>query len=508
MTQKISRTKKSALALLLTTLLLSFSTFGAYAEPISDTDKTDDSAIETTVGGENEVDTDTDTEADTDATADTEAELKTEAVTDESEKSLDDTEDGGKAEAETADKSNDANDKTDAETDTDDKPQTIEVMDRSGGMLSFLNRAFGAALKWLNDLTGSYLIAILLFALIIKILLFPLSIKQQKSSQLMAKLAPRQEAIRKKYAGRNDKASQMKMNEEIQNMYAEEKYNPMGGCLPMLIQLPIIMVLYTVITNPLSSVMDYTSEKLAALSQLFTANSHLFEGVASKISETDAVSQIANAADTAAVSAAFGADYTTINEFYKTFQVAPGLNLMDKPTISFSLLLLVPICVFLSSFFSTKLIRKFSYNPTAGDAQTQMSNKFMDWTMPLMILWFSFSVPALVGVYWIFQNVISIGQQYLMSKLYPIKAPTPEEIREAELLMRGKTPNKKSKKSAENHASEADDGKPVKKQPVQKAALKKKKAKSPFIYAKKGIDPVYMARVKAKGKVPKAKMKP
>lgn len=516
MTQKISRAKKSALALLLTTLLLSFSTFGAYAEPIFDTDKTDDSAVETTVGAENEVDTDTDTDtdtgADTDATSDTESERKTEAVIDESEKSLDDTEDGGKAEAESADKNDDSTDKTaaddKAEDDSDEKTQTIEVLDRSGGMLSFLNRAFGAALKWLNDLTGSYLIAILLFALIIKILLFPLSIKQQKSSQLMAKLAPRQEAIRKKYAGRNDKASQMKMNEEIQNMYAEEKYNPMGGCLPMLIQLPIIMVLYTVITNPLSSVMGYTSEKLTALSQLFTANSHLFEGVASKISETDAVSLIANAADPAAVSAAFGADYTTITEFYKTFQVAPDLNLMDKPTLSFSLLLLVPICVFLASFFSTKLIRKFSYNPTAGDAQTQMSNKFMDWTMPLMILWFSFSVPALVGVYWIFQNVISIGQQYLMSKLYPIKAPTPEEIREAELLMRGKTPNKKSKKATNNNATETDGDKPVKKQPVQKAALKKKKAKSPFIYAKKGIDPAYMARVKAKGKVPKAKMKP
>ena len=118
-----------------------------------------------------------------------------------------------------------------------------------------------------------------------------------------------------------------------------------------------------------------------------------------------------------------------------------------------------------------------------------------------MILWFSFSVPALVGVYWVFQNVISIGQQYLLSKMYPVKAPTPEEIREAELLMRGKKP----KKAVIND----DDERPAqKKPPVQKAALKKKKAKSPFIYAKKGIDPAYLARVKAKGKVPKAKMKP
>lgn len=382
-------------------------------------------------------------------------------------------------------------------------PEKVTVRDTSGGFLSFLNRAFGAALKWLYDITHSYLVAILLFALLIKIILFPLSIKQQKNSQKMAKLAPRQEIIRKKYAGRNDKASQMKMNEEIQAMFAEEKYNPMGGCLPMLLQLPIIMVLYTVITNPLSSVYKYGAEKLTELSNVFTAHANLFPGIKATITETDAISLIANAKDAAAVQDAFGSEtYNQIIDFYKPFQIAPGLNLMDKPELKLSLLLIVPILVFLASFFSTKLIRKFTYNPTAGDPQTQMSNKFMDWTMPLMIVYFSFNVPALVGVYWIFQNVISIGQQYLLSKLFPVKAPTPEEIREAELLMRGKKPKKS--------AAADDDDKPVerKKQPVQKAALKKKKAKSPFIYAKKGIDPAYLARVKAKGKVPTAKMKP
>ncbi len=398
--------------------------------------------------------------------------------------------------------SQDENADSDAAKSDEKAPESVTVIDRSGGFLSFLNRAFGSALKWLYEITHSYLIAILLFALIIKIILFPLSIKQQKNSQKMAKLAPRQEIIRKKYAGRNDRSSQMKMNEEIQAMYAEEKYNPMGGCLPMLLQLPIIMVLYTVITNPLSSVYGYGKDALQKLSEVFTANVHLFPGIKASITETDAISRIANATDPAAVEAAFGSDiYSQITGFYKTFQIAPGLNLMDKPELKLSLLILVPILVFLASFFSTKLIRKFTYNPTAGDPQTQMSNKFMDWTMPLMILWFSFSVPALVGVYWVFQNVISIGQQYLLSKMYPVKAPTPEEIREAELLMRGKKP----KKAVIND----DDERPAqKKPPVQKAALKKKKAKSPFIYAKKGINPAYLARVKAKGKVPKAKMKP
>ena len=110
----------------------------------------------------------------------------------------------------------------------------------------------------------------------------------------MARLAPRQEVIRKKYAGRTDQKSQMKMNEEIQQLYADEKFNPMGGCLPMLLQLPVILALYNAITNPLTSFLGYTSEKLAKLSEVFTQNMHLFDGIKATITETDAISKIAN----------------------------------------------------------------------------------------------------------------------------------------------------------------------------------------------------------------------
>ena len=127
--------------------------------------------------------------------------------------------------------------------------------------------------------------------------------------------------------------------------------------------------------------------------------------------------------------------------------------------------------------------------------------KIMDWTMPLMILWFSFQVPALVGIYWIFQNIISIGQQFLLYKMFPVKAPTPEEIREAELLMNGKKP-KNAKKEIIDEPEER------KAPAVKKAPLKKKKANSPFIYAKKGIAPKYIAHIKEKGSAPKAKKRP
>lgn len=377
------------------------------------------------------------------------------------------------------------------------QPETVTVMNSGGGIFGFLNEWFGTALRALYDFCHNYIIAILVFALAVKIILFPLSIKQQKNSQKMAKLAPKQEAIRKKYAGRNDKATQMKMNEEIQQLYQEEKFNPMGGCLPMLLQLPIILALYQVITNPLTSVLGYTAEKLQSLSAVFTENAGLFEGIKSSITEAQAISYIANSESTA-VAEAFGSEiFTQITEFYKSFAVAPGFNLMDNPEIA-SLLVIVPVLVFASSFFSTKLIRKFTYNPNG--AQQDASMKIMDWTMPLMILWFSFQVPALVGIYWIFQNIISIGQQMLLYKLFPVKAPTPEEIREAELLMRGKKPKTEKKEVIEEI--------PEHKAPVKKAPLKKKKANSPFIYAKKGIDEKYLSHIKETGVAPKAKKRP
>lgn len=377
-------------------------------------------------------------------------------------------------------------------------PDTVTVMNSGGGIFGFLKDWFGMALRALYGFCGNYIVAILVFALAVKVILFPLSIKQQKNSQKMAKLAPKQEAIRKKYAGRNDKATQMKMNEEIQQLYAEEKFNPMSGCLPMLLQLPIILAVYQVITNPLTSVLEYSAEKLTALSEVFTKNVNLFEGIKASITEAQAISYIANSTDPA-VASAFGAEISEqITAFYRSFQVAPGFNLMDNPGWT-SLLILVPVLVFFSSFFSTKLIRKFTYNPNG--AQQDASMKIMDWTMPLMILWFSFQVPALVGIYWIFQNIISIGQQFLLYKMFPVKAPTPEEIREAELLMNGKKP-KNAKKEIIDEPEER------KAPAVKKAPLKKKKANSPFIYAKKGIAPKYIAHIKEKGSAPKAKKRP
>ncbi len=121
---------------------------------------------------------------------------------------------------------------------------------------------FGYVMKFCYNISFSnYIIALFFFALIMQIVLFPLGIKQQKSSVLMSKIRPKENAIRNKYKGRNDRATQQKMQMEIQEMYKAEGYSATSGCLPLLIQLPLIMVLFGVVQGPLSYTTDLNNTK-------------------------------------------------------------------------------------------------------------------------------------------------------------------------------------------------------------------------------------------------------
>ena len=119
-------------------------------------------------------------------------------------------------------------------------------------MLDWLYRALGAMLSFFDSITASYAIALIFYALIFKIVFLPFSIKQQKNQIKMAKLTPKIELIRAKYRGRTDQVTMQKQQQEIMDLQQKEGYSPLSGCLPLLIQLPIIMLLYTVIQNPLS----------------------------------------------------------------------------------------------------------------------------------------------------------------------------------------------------------------------------------------------------------------
>jgi len=291
----------------------------------------------------------------------------------------------------------------------------------------------------------NYLVTLFLFAVVMKILLLPFGIKQQKNSIKQAKLRPKEMAIRNKYKGRNDKATQQKLSEEIMKLYQEENVNPMSGCLPMLIQLPILFALYGVIINPIT----YISTHSGAVEALTSAYRTAFELKANThVAQIDLIQAIAQTPDK--ISAHFSGEgfakiAEDLSEIAGSFNVL-GVDLIEHANFTWPLVL-IPILTFVFSFGSTKIIRKFTYQPSTGDASTQASMGMMDWMMPLLSVYISFQFAAAIAVYWMFQNILSAAQQLVLYKLYPIPAVTEEQIKEAELQLKGKSKQHKKKEA-------------------------------------------------------------
>ena len=297
-------------------------------------------------------------------------------------------------------------------------------------MLNPIYGAIGKFLGWIDSFTGSYVLALF---------------KQ-------AKLRPKEMAIRKKYKGRNDQPTQQKISQEIQELYSKEGFNPMAGCLPLIIQIPIIMILYQIVVDPLRHVVGLSADAISGITQYVTAavdagglgltfNSSrgtielinviteqgidAFRGLADFAGFTDVTATGAEIFD--ALQTAYEAGLPNFNLF--------GLNLALTPSFtSHQALLVIPAITFVVYFLSNKLIRKLSFQPqmAANDQQQGCSNAMMDFMMPLMSVYFTFLLPGAIGVYWIFKSVLSTLKQFLLSRVMPLPKFTEEDIKEAE----------------------------------------------------------------------------
>ncbi len=115
-------------------------------------------------------------------------------------------------------------------------------------MIDFIANIFGAVIRVIYNIVGeNYGLSIVIFALLTKVILFPLNLKQAKSMEELKKVAPIEKNIREKYKGNKEK-----IQEELVKMYSEHKINPLGGCLPLLIQLPIILAMFYIVKQPLT----------------------------------------------------------------------------------------------------------------------------------------------------------------------------------------------------------------------------------------------------------------
>ena len=291
-------------------------------------------------------------------------------------------------------------------------------------MFDWLYKIFGTILAFFNDITGHYALALILYALVFKIVFLPFSIKTQKNQIAMAKLRPKMAKIEKKYAGRTDRATLQKKQQEIMELQQKEGYNPLSGCLPLLLQLPLIIFLYNVIRKPLAYICKWSTEAIDKVLAITGGDANDQILAIGKIEEYIS----ANPGGAAEIEAIIGQPIELPN--FELF----GVNLASTPSLKeFSLLLLIPVLAAGFQWLSMWLTRKWQGNTTmGGDAQSQMSMRIMDVTMPLMTLWFTFSFSGMLGVYWIYQSIFAIAQQYALSKAMPLPKYTESEIREIE----------------------------------------------------------------------------
>ena len=304
------------------------------------------------------------------------------------------------------------------------------------------------AIFWVQSQIGieSIGLCIILFTIVIYMLLLPLTIKQQKFSRLQSKMNPELQAIQKKYKGKNqDQAAMMKMNEETQAVYQKYGVNPMGSCLQMIIQMPILFALYRVIWNipayvgtvknaflPLAQALMNVSGAQDFMAEIASKNAVSFKemteltliDVLYKFKPENWSALLKQFPDLSSLITSTQGDVDRMNYFL-------GLNIADSPASIFQTALaagsvlmiiaalLVPVLSALTQWLNTKLMStQNDTQPTSGGAADTMAAtmKSMNVMMPIMSAVFCFTLPVGMGIYWIIGAVVRSIQQLVVNK--------------------------------------------------------------------------------------------
>ncbi|MDR1131420.1 MAG: YidC/Oxa1 family membrane protein insertase [Oscillospiraceae bacterium] len=275
---------------------------------------------------------------------------------------------------------------------------------------------FSWLLTTLYSLTFNYGLAVILFALVIKIILLPFQMKSKRSMMRTARLTPLLKELEKKHEG-----NKQKYQEEVAKLYREEKVSPMSGCLWTLIPFPILLALYSVIRQPLTKMMGLAAEQITEITDklvnlgLYTlpekasAYSEIgladlihrhfadFQGISNKLIDLDYSFLRMNLGQTPQWNFFMKADWGQVSSWL------PALGLF-----------LIPVVSGLLSFLSAKVSN--ASNPAAAQQQQQM--KGMTYMMPLVSVYIGFVMPAALGIYWIAQSAFTIVQDAVLNRHY------------------------------------------------------------------------------------------
>ena len=282
--------------------------------------------------------------------------------------------------------------------------------------MDFIYKAFGAMLSFFNTITGHYALALILYALVFKIVFLPFAIKQQKNQVKMAKLTPKIELIKAKYRGRNDPVTQRKLQQEIMELQQKEGYSPLSGCLPLLLQFPVIIWLYQVIRMPLTYILKWENAKIIEHYNM-VYDTPWADGTT--IDEIALISKIK------------GAGIETA-EALPNFDIF-GTSLGNEPSFEIWWLMFIPLLAAAFQWFHMWLTRKLNGNANAlvgQDAQAAASMKIMDIVMPLMTFFIAYNFSAMMGLYWIYQSIFAIVQSVILAKVMPLPRYTQEQLKQ------------------------------------------------------------------------------
>ena len=292
--------------------------------------------------------------------------------------------------------------------------------------MNIIYKILGEVLRFIYNFTGNFGWAIIIFTVLVRLCMLPLTIKQQKSMDNMQKIQPELNALQKKYQHDKDK-----LNQETMKLYEKYQVNPMGGCLPLLIQMPILLAIYGVIQNPITYVLKLAPsvEVLTALCQKPT-NTQL-----------EVVAFVTNYMDKAA-EALQNANLTfDLNSLVMNFNFL-GLNLGYTPQENNGhyILYLIPVLSIVTSF----LLNKFSQpkkDDSKQDAQ-QAQMQTMQYVFPFMTGYFCYILPSAMGIYWIMGNILQMLQTWLIRA---IKKKDPDDVLVVEPEKESKNKKKKKK---------------------------------------------------------------
>lgn len=282
------------------------------------------------------------------------------------------------------------------------------------GLYDALAVPFGYVLHLFYILFDNYLVSLFVLTLIVKLLMLPSSISQQKGSAKQTRLQPKINRIRQKYSngGQPTREMQMKIQEETQALYQREGFSPMsGGCAPLLIQLPIMIGLYGVVYTPLSKVLRIGKDLVQkAASELSIVDPNAAKGGMNRI-EIELLSKL-DAGTMPDFLAPYAEDILKLKEQFMLFG---KLDLTQIPNWKEpSILWLIPGLVLILGLV-TSLIMFQKQKQTNPEMAKNPSMGCMTFMSPLMSVWFTFMFPAGVGVYWIMSSFFQLIQTLLLN---------------------------------------------------------------------------------------------